>query len=70
MCSVRVVVNTTEEGRCRVLADVLDEQVAATRVLVEERGNIVDEAGNEDEWALLRLLLDYIEKSAKMLSRE
>ena len=27
-------------------------------MLVEERGNIVDEAGNEDEWALLRLLLD------------
>ena len=43
--------------------------MAATRVLIEERGDIVDEAGNEDEWALLRLLLDCIEKSAKLIPR-
>ena len=58
MGRVRVVVYTAEERRGRVLADVLDEEMAAARVLVEERGDIVDEAGNEDEWALLCLFLD------------
>ena len=59
MCSIRVVINTTEESRGSVLADVLGEEMAASGVLVQEGRDIVDEAGYKDEWALSRLLLDY-----------
>ena len=56
--SVRVVVHTAEERRRRVAADVLREKMTATGVLVQEGRNIVDEARNEDQRTLLRLLLD------------
>lgn len=58
MRSVRVVVNTAEERRRRILADHLDEQVRATGVLVDEVCHVMDEAGDEDEGTLLGLLLD------------
>lgn len=60
VCSVRVVVYTAPEGGRRVLADVLRQEVPATRVVVEERAEIVDEAGDNDEGTLGRLLLDCI----------
>ena len=55
--SVGVIVDTTEECSRSVLADVLGEEMTATRVLFEERGNIVDETGDNDERTLDALLL-------------
>ena len=59
MCGIRVVIDTSEESRGSVLADVLGEEMAASGMLVQEGRDIVDEAGDENEWALSRLLLDY-----------
>ena len=53
-----MVVNTTEERSRRIAADVLDEQVTSTWVLIEEVGDVVDEAGDDDQGTLLGLLLD------------
>jgi hypothetical protein len=58
MCSVRVVVNAAEESSACVFADVLYEQMATTRVLIEEGRDVMDEATNNDERASLGLLLD------------
>ena len=61
---VRVVIDTAEECRRRVLANVLGEQVTATRVLVHEVRDVVDEARNDDQRPLLGLLEDYSVASA------
>ena len=58
MSSVGVVVYTTEEGSGSVLANVLCEQMAATRMLVHEVGDIVDEASDDNQWPPLGLLQD------------
>ena len=55
--SVRMIVDTTEECSRSVLADVLGEEMTATRVFFEERRNIVDETGDNDEGTLDALLL-------------
>jgi hypothetical protein len=55
---VRVVVDTAKEGSSGVLADILAEKMTSSRMLVKERGNIVDKAGNKDEWSGLGLFLD------------
>ena len=52
-----MIVDTTEECSRSVLADVLGEEMTATRVLFEERGNVVDETGDNDEGTLDALLL-------------
>jgi hypothetical protein len=59
MGRVRVIVHAAEESRGRVPADVLREQMATTRVLVEEGRDIMDEATDNDEWASLDLFLDW-----------
>ena len=56
--SVRVVVDTAEERGCRVLANVLEEQMATTRVLVDKVRDIVNEASDDDERPLDALVLD------------
>ena len=56
--SVGMVVHAAEESSRSVLANILDDEVAATGVLIHEVGDVVDETGNEDEWPLRRLLLD------------
>lgn len=48
MRSVRVVVDTAEERSRRILADVLNEQVSTTRVLVKEVGDVVNGATDDD----------------------
>ena len=53
-----MVVNTTEERSRRIAADVLDEQVTSTWVLIEEVGDVVDETGDDDQRTLDRLFLD------------
>jgi hypothetical protein len=58
VCSVRVVVNAAEESSARVFADVLREQMATTRVLIEEGRDVMDEATDNDERASFGLLLD------------
>lgn len=58
VCSIRVVVDAAEECSGRILADILREQMAAARVFVEERRNVMDEATNNDERSSLSLLLD------------
>lgn len=56
---IRVIVNTTEESSRSVPAEVLLDQVTATRVLLHEGRDVVDEAGDEDQRTSLGLLLDY-----------
>jgi len=56
--SVRMVVDTAEEGCRRVLADHLDQEVGSSRVLVDERADVMNETGDEDEVAFLGLLLE------------
>lgn len=56
--SVRVIVYTAEERGRRVLTDVLDDQVATARVLVDKVRNVVDEASDDDEGPLAALFLD------------
>lgn len=53
-----MVVNAAKERSGRVFADVLREQMATTRVLIEEGRDIMDEATNDNERASLGLLLD------------
>jgi hypothetical protein len=54
-----MIVDATKEGCRRVLANHLDDQVRASRVLVNEIGNIMDEAGNDDQGSLQSLFLDW-----------
>ena len=59
MCGVRVFVNTAKKcGRC-VFANLLRQQMAASRMLVEKRSDVVNETGYEDQGSGLRLFLDY-----------
>lgn len=58
MCSVGMVIDTTEERRSRILATVSSNEVGASRMLMHERGDIMDESGYEDEWASSGLFLD------------
>ena len=64
-----MIINTTEEGSRSVLTDILREKVATARVLIEEGGDIVDEASNENEWALRRLLQDCVDQVNQSPSR-
>ena len=64
-----MIINTTEEGSRSVLTDIPREKVATARVLIEEGGDIVDEASNENEWALRRLLLDCVDQVNQSPSR-
>ena len=57
---IGVVVHSTEErSRCVLTNEALDE-MGATRMLVHERRDIVNKAGNEDEGPLSRLGLDCV----------
>ena len=59
MCRVRVFINAAKEcSRC-VFADLLRQQMAASGMLVEERSDVVDETGYEDQGSSLRLFLDW-----------
>lgn len=58
MRSVGVVVDATEEHSGSILADVLQDQVATTRMLVDQLRYIVDEASDDDQRPLQRLLPD------------
>ncbi len=59
MGSIGMVVDTTEERCCTILADHLRNEVTATRMLIDERGDVVDEASDNDQGTLHRLLLDW-----------
>ena len=59
MCRVGVVVYTTEERRRGILADHAGDVITAARMLVHERPYIVDKASDDDQRALLSLLLDW-----------
>ena len=67
--SVRVVIDTSKERRCRILADKLDDQMGTTRVLFNETANIMDETANENQWSLLCLFLDYAHTKRQTLNR-
>lgn len=56
--SVRMIVDTTEEGGRRILADVLCEEMTSTWMLVHEICKVVDEPSDSDERTALRLLLE------------
>jgi hypothetical protein len=59
MCRVGVFINAAKKcGRC-VFADLPHQQMTASRMLIEERSDVVDETGYEDQGSSLRLFLDY-----------
>ena len=60
VCSVRMIIDTTEESCRRILANEFDKKMRAARMLVDEVRHIVNEARNKDERTLSRLLLDYL----------
>ena len=55
---VRVVVHSTKECSRSVLANVLREKRAASRVVIHKVTEVVNEASNNHKWAGLRLLED------------
>jgi hypothetical protein len=57
-----VLVYTTVESRSRIGAQARLKEPLSTRVLIHEVGDVVDEAGNNDEVStgLFTLLFDYI----------
>lgn len=59
MRGVGMVVHAAEERGRRVPADVLDDEVPAAGVIVHEVGDVVDEAGDEDEGPRGGLRLDF-----------
>lgn len=58
MRRMAMIINTAKERRARVAPDELADKVLAARVLFEELGDVVDEARDEDERPVLRLLLE------------
>ena len=62
VCCIGVIIHAPEECGSRVLAYVLQNQVTATRVLIDQSRDIVDEASDDDQRPLQRLLSDYITK--------
>ena len=67
MSGVGMIINTTEECSCRITTNVLDKEMTATRMLIEEVRNIVNEAGNHNKRAFDGLLLDYTHSSELQL---
>ena len=53
-----MVINTSEEGSSRVLANVLAHEMTSTRMFILERGYIVNETSDENKRASLGLFLD------------
>lgn len=60
MRCIRVVVYATKEGCRRIFADIFLQEMGTAGMFVNKRADVVDEAGNEDEWSCLCLVLDYI----------
>lgn len=58
--TVRVIVHATVKCRSRVLAKACLDEVTSSRVLIHELCDIVDEARDDDEVALLRLFLELV----------
>jgi hypothetical protein len=59
MRSIRVIINPAKEGGRSISADLLRQQMAAAGMLIQERADVVNEAGYEDQGSGLRLFLDY-----------
>lgn len=60
MCCVAMVVHTTVESGCAVLAETCGQQVSSTGVLVKEGRDIVDETADADQRAALGLLFELL----------
>jgi hypothetical protein len=56
---VGVRVDAAEEGSCGVPAGVLCEEAWPARVVVDESGDVVEEAGDEDDGAGFGFLSDW-----------
>lgn len=64
-----MIVNTTEECSCSVLANILDKEMWATRMFVDEGTDIVNETRDENERTFGSLLLDYRTNMRSNISR-
>lgn len=56
MCGVRVIINASEESCSGILSNELGQQMPATRMLIQEFGNVVNEASNDNQGTLGTLL--------------
>ena len=56
--SIGMVVNSAKEGCRAILTDHLCNEMTATRMLIDERRNVVDETSDDDQRTLQRLFLD------------
>ena len=52
-----MVIDTTKEGCCRILANVLDQEMTATGMLIKKVRDIMNETSDDDQRTLERLLL-------------
>ena len=52
-----MVIDAAKESCCRILANILDQEVTTTGMLVKKVRDIVNEASNDDQGTLSRLLL-------------
>lgn len=58
MSGVRVIIDTTEEGCCSILANELEDEMGTTWMLFNERADIVDKTRDKDEWPFRSLIQD------------
>ena len=59
-----MIIDTTEEGCRRILANHLDDQVGTTRVLINKTGNIMNKTRNDDQRTFLKIVPELIARSA------
>lgn len=58
VCGVRMVINTAKECSCCIFTNVFDQQMRSAGMFTNEGADIMNETGDEDKMALLRLFLD------------
>jgi len=53
-----MVINTAKECSCCIFTNVFDQQMRSAGMFTNEGADIMNETGDEDKMALLRLFLD------------
>jgi hypothetical protein len=67
--SVGVIIHATKESCCRILANELGDKMCSSRMFRGKCSDIVDEAGNEDQWAFGALLLEAFPRDDRKIIR-
>jgi hypothetical protein len=54
-----MIIDTTKESGGGILTNILHQEMTATRVFLNERGNVMNISSYKYQWSLLRLFLDW-----------